>query len=64
MIVLMVVLAWVLVNATLTLLLAGMMDAEICGWDDLLWVMVMSLASPAVVIAVWHIVYRIKNRRN
>jgi hypothetical protein len=55
--------AWVLANIFLTMFLAGIMDAEICGWDDLMWILVMALFSPVVVIAVWGISEKIRNRR-
>ena len=56
-------LAWVLANIFQTMFLVGIMDVEICGWDDLLWILVMALASPVVVIAAWHIENMIRNRR-
>ena len=55
--------AWVLANIFLTMFLVGIMDVEICGWDDLLWILVMALASPVVVIAAWRIEEMIRNRR-
>ena len=55
--------AWVLANIFLTMFLVGIMDVEICGWDDLLWILVMALVSPVVVIAAWHIEEMIRNRR-
>ena len=55
--------AWVLANIFLTMFLVGIMDVEICGWDDLLWILVMALVSPVVVIAAWHIEDMIRNRR-
>lgn len=54
---------WVLANIFLTMFLVGMMDVEICGWDDLLWILVMALVSPVVVIAAWRIEEMIRNRR-
>lgn len=55
--------AWVLSNIFLTMFLVGIMDVEICGWDDLLWILVMALVSPVVVIAAWRIEDMIRNRR-
>ena len=55
--------AWVLSNIFLTMFLVGIMDVEICGWDDLLWILVMALVSPVVVIAAWRIEEMIRNRR-
>jgi hypothetical protein len=55
--------AWVLANIFLTMFLVGIMDVEICGWDDLLWILVMALVSPVVVIAAWRIEEMIRNRR-
>ena len=55
--------AWVLANIFLTMFLVGIMDVEICGWDDLLWILVMALVSPVVVIAAWRIGEMIRNRR-
>jgi hypothetical protein len=55
--------AWVLANIFLTMFLVGIMDVEICGWDDLLWILVMALVSPVVVIAAWRIEELIRNRR-
>lgn len=55
--------AWVLANIFLTMFLVGIMDVEICGWDDLRWILVMALVSPVVVIAAWHIEDMIRNRR-
>lgn len=55
--------AWVLANIFLTMFLFGIMDVEICGWDDLLWILVMALVSPVVVIAAWYIEDMIRNRR-
>lgn len=54
---------WVLANIFLTVFLVGIMDVEICGWDDLLWILVMALVSPVVVIAAWRIEEMIRNRR-
>lgn len=54
---------WVLANIFLTMFLVGIMDVEICGWDDLLWILVMALVSPVVVIAAWRIEEMIRNRR-
>lgn len=55
--------AWVLSNIFLTMFLVGIMEVEICGWDDLLWILVMALVSPVVVIAAWCIEEMIRNRR-
>lgn len=55
--------AWVLANIFLTMVLCGIMDVEICGWDDLLWILVMALVNPVVVIAAWRIEEMIRNRR-
>ena len=57
------IMAWVLANIFLTMFLVGIMDVEICGWDDLLWILVMASVSPAVVIAAWRIEEMIRNRR-
>lgn len=57
------IMAWVLANIFLTMVLVGIMDVEICGWDDLLWILVMALVSPVVVIAGWRIEEMIRNRR-
>lgn len=54
--------AWVLSNIFLTMFMVGIMDVEICGWDDLLWILVMALVSPVVVIAAWRIEEMIRNR--
>lgn len=55
--------AWVLANIFLAMVLVGMMDVEICGWDDLRWILVMALVSPVVVIAAWRIEEMIRDRR-
>lgn len=57
------IMAWVLANIFLTMVLVGIMDVEICGWDDLRWILVMALASPVVVIAAWRIGEMIRSRR-
>lgn len=57
------IMAWVLANIFLTMVLVGIMDVEICGWDDLRWILVMALVSPVVVIAAWRIEEMIRDRR-
>lgn len=58
-----IALGWMLVNLWLTLIMLELNDEFASGWDDLFWLFIASIVNPIILLFIWALIYKIKERR-